>query len=90
MDTARPLPKTKARNKYILVAIDHYSKWCMAKAIADHSNKTTAKFLKDDVICKYEVPKFVLIDNGREWPTEFDVMCREYGIHHQHIAPQWL
>ncbi len=36
MDTAGPLPKTKVGNKYILVAIDHYSKWCEAKAVADH------------------------------------------------------
>jgi hypothetical protein len=26
MDTTRPLPETKSGNKYILVAIDHYSK----------------------------------------------------------------
>jgi hypothetical protein len=82
MDTTRPLPKTKLGNKYILVAIDHYSKWCKAKAIADHGAKTTAKFLEDDLICIYGVPKFALNNNGGEWATEFDVMCKDYGIHH--------
>jgi transposase-like protein len=66
MDTTCPLPKTKARNKYILVAIDHYSKWCKAKVVANHGAKTTTKFLEDDVICRYGVPKFVLTDNGGE------------------------
>jgi hypothetical protein len=69
MDTLRPLPKIKSGNKYILVAIDHYSKWCEAKTIIDHGVKTTAKFLEDDIICRYGVPKFVLIDNGGEWAT---------------------
>ncbi len=90
MDTVGPLPKTKSGNKYILVAIDHYSKWCEARVVADHGAKTTAKFLKDDVICRYGVPKFVLTDNGGEWAAEFDAMCKDYGIHHQHTAPQWL
>jgi len=90
MDITGPLPETKSGNKYILVAIDHYSKWCEAKAIVDHGAKTTAKFLEDDIIYRYGVPKFVLTDNGGEWAAEFDVMSKDYGIQHQHIAPHWL
>jgi len=90
LDTAGPLPETKLSNKYILVAIDHYSKWCEAKAVADHGAKTAARFLEDEIICRYGVPKFMLTDNGEEWATEFDVMCRDYAIQHQRIAPQWL
>jgi len=87
MDTAGPLPETKSGNKYILVAIDHYSKLCEARAVADHGARTTAKFLGDDMICKYGVPKFVLTDNGGKWAVEFDAMCKDYGIHHQHTTP---
>jgi len=89
LDTAWPLPETKSGNKYILVAIDHYSKWCEAKAVADHGAKTTARFLEDEIICRYGVPKFILTDNGGEWAAEFDVMCRDYAIQHQRTAPQW-
>jgi len=89
LDIARPLPKTKLGNKYILVAIDHYSKWCKAKAVANHGAKITTKFLEDDVICRYGVPKFVLTDNGGEQATIFDIMCKDYGIQHQHTTPQW-
>ncbi len=89
LDTLRPLPETKLRKKYIFVTIDHYSKWCEAKAVADHGVKTTSKFLENDVICIYGVPKFVFTHNGGEWATEFDVMCKDYYIQHQHTAPQW-
>ncbi len=87
LDTIGPLPKTKSGNKYILVAIDHYSKWCEAKAVVDHGVKTAARFLEDDLICKYGVPKFILTDNGGEWGAEFDIMCKDYAIQHQRIAP---
>ncbi len=89
LDTAGPLPETKSGNKYILVAIDHYSKWCEAKAVADHGAKTAAKFLEDDLICRYGVPRFVLTDNGGEWGAEFDVMCKDYAIQHERTSPQW-
>jgi hypothetical protein len=89
LDTARTLPETKTGNKYILIVVDHYSKWCEAKVVANHGAKTTTKILEDDVICRYEVPKFVLTNNGEEWGAEFDVMCKDYGIQHQHTAPQW-
>jgi len=66
LDTAGPLPETRSGNRYILVAIDHYSKWCEAKAVANHSAKTAARFLEDDIICRYGVPRFILTDNGGE------------------------
>jgi hypothetical protein len=89
LDTAGPLPETKSGNKYILVAIDHYSKWCEAKTVADHSAKTATQFLEDDLICRYGVPRFILTDNGGEWGAKFDVMCKDYAIQHQRTAPQW-
>jgi hypothetical protein len=89
LDTVGPLPETRSGNKYILVAIDHYSKWCEAKAVADHGAKTATRFLEDDLICRFGVPRFVLTDNGEEWGAEFETMCRDYAIHHQHTAPQW-
>jgi hypothetical protein len=89
LDTAGPLLETKSGNKYILMAIDHYSKWCETKAVADHGAKTVARFLEDDLICRYGVPKFILTDNGGEWCAEFDAMCKDYAIQHQRTAPQW-
>jgi len=50
LDTAGPLPETKSGNKYIMVAIDHYSKWCEAKAVVDHGAKMATRFLEDEII----------------------------------------
>ncbi len=87
IDINGPLPKTNSGNKYIFVAIDHYSKWVEAKAITNHGTKTTARYLEDEIICRFGVPKHVLTDNGGEWITKFDQLWKHYGIDHQYIAP---
>ncbi len=35
------------------------------------------------------MPKYILIDNGFKWVVEFDQLCKNYKIVHQHTAPQW-
>jgi len=65
-------PETKHSNWYVLVVINHYSKWCEVKVVMDHDAKILAKFLECEVICKFGVPKYILVDNGIEWFIEFD------------------
>ncbi len=85
----RPLLETSQGNKYILVATEHYSKWCETKAMQDHTIVTIAKFPKKNIICRYGVLKYILTDNGGEWLVEFDNLCKVYGIQHQYITLKW-
>jgi len=72
LNIAGALPKTNNGNKYIFVAIDHYSNWVETKAIINHGAKTTTRYLEDEIIYRFGVPKHVLIDNGGEWTVKFD------------------
>jgi hypothetical protein len=51
LDTTSHLLEIKNGNKYILMAIDHYSKWCEAKAKPNHIVAIVAKFIEDEIIC---------------------------------------
>ncbi len=51
LDIARPLPETSNGNKYIIVVIDHYSKWCETHLVKEHDVAITTKFLEEEVIC---------------------------------------
>ncbi len=75
LDITRPLPETKNGNRYALVAINHYSKWCKARPVKDHDVATTARFLEEKIICRFGVLRFILIDNGGEWMVKFNLMC---------------
>jgi hypothetical protein len=91
LDTTRPLPETKNGNKYALVAIDHYSKWCKIRPVKHHDVVITTRFLEKEIIYIFGVPKFIFIDNGGEWMAQFDLMCKKYGITHQSTmaSMQW-
>jgi hypothetical protein len=84
-----PLPEITNGNKYVLVAINHYFKWCEARPIKKHDAHTIVKFLEDEIICKYRVLQYILTNNGNEWMMEFAKICQNYGIKHQFITPAW-
>jgi hypothetical protein len=86
LDIARPLPKINKGNKYIHVDVNHYFKWCETKTMLDHTIVITTKFWEEEIIYRYGIPKFTLIDNGGKWFVEFHNSCKVYGIHHQYIA----
>jgi hypothetical protein len=74
-DTARPPPKMSNGNKYVLLVVDHYSKWCETCPIKEHDATTTTIFLEEKIICSFGVPKYVITNIGNEWMKEFDALC---------------
>jgi hypothetical protein len=52
---------------YILVAIDHYFKWCKTKVMVDHDTNIATRFLEHEIKCRFGVPKYILSNNGSEW-----------------------
>ncbi len=79
-----PFPETKNGNRYALVAIDHYSKWLESRPIKDHDVATATRFLEEKIICRFGLPRFILIDNGGEWMAEFDLMCKKWDYSSVH------
>jgi hypothetical protein len=55
--------------------------------VKEHITTIVARFFEEEIICKFGVPKYVLIDNGGEWTIKFDMMCNFFGITHQFITP---
>ena len=46
IDTAGPLSTTKRGNQYVLIAIDHFTKWVEALPVASHDATTVAEFFE--------------------------------------------
>ena len=64
IDYVGPLPKTKEGNKYIIVAMDYFTKWPEAKPVKEANAKETARFIYEDIICRHGSPMKILSDRG--------------------------
>ena len=82
IDIAGPFPVTKDGNKYILVAMDYFSKWPEAYAIPNQESVTVAQVLVDNLICRFGVPLEIHSDQGRNFESGvLQQICNLLGMH---------
>ena len=74
IDFVGPLPITEKGNKYIIVAIDYFTKWPEAKAVKEATAKEVSTFILEEIICRHGCPKRILSDRGSHFNNE---MIRE-------------
>ena len=50
--------------RFILVAIDYVTKWVEATSFSSVTKNVVARFIKHNLICQYDIPERLIIDNG--------------------------
>ena len=63
-------PKASNGHEYILVAIDYFTKWVEAASYFVLKAKPMARFLENNIICRYGVPQEIISDNGSHFEGE--------------------
>ncbi|XP_014522936.1 uncharacterized protein LOC106779357 [Vigna radiata var. radiata] len=66
MDIAGPLPLAKGQCKYLLVAINYFTKWIEVEALATISARKVQSFIWH-LICRFGIPQKIITDNGRKF-----------------------
>ena len=64
IDAMGPLPNTGKGKSYILTSVDYLSRWVEARAVKQITAKDVAKFVYEDICCKFGVPLELLSDQG--------------------------
>ncbi|XP_070017811.1 uncharacterized protein [Nicotiana sylvestris] len=57
-------PAASNRHWFILVAIDYFTKWVEAASYKAVTKRVIANFVKDRIICRFEVPESIITDNA--------------------------
>jgi hypothetical protein len=66
--------------KYVVVAVEYFSKWIEAKPLAIITSVTVQKFFWQNIVCCFGVPKAITVDNGIQFDAEtFKDFCDQIG-----------
>nr|GEZ10488.1 reverse transcriptase domain-containing protein [Tanacetum cinerariifolium] len=77
-----PFPSSKG-NKYILVVVDHLSKWVEAKVLPTNDARVVVKFLKT-LFSRFGTPKAIISDRGTHFcNNQFSRVMEKYGVTHR-------
>nr|GEY99907.1 reverse transcriptase domain-containing protein [Tanacetum cinerariifolium] len=81
IDFKGPFPSSRG-NKYILVAVDYWSKWVEAKALPTNDARVVVKFLKS-LFARFGTPRAIISDRGTYFfNVQFAKVMLKYGITH--------
>ena len=64
IDHISPLPTVQPAFKYIVVAVDYFTKWAEVKPLATISSKNVQNFVWEAIICRFGIPQEIVSDNG--------------------------
>ncbi|GJT36931.1 reverse transcriptase domain-containing protein [Tanacetum coccineum] len=58
-----PFPEGLEKVKFFIVAMDYFTKWIEAKAMATISGSQVKKFVLDNIVCRFSLPGEIVSDN---------------------------
>ncbi|CAL2257308.1 unnamed protein product [Prunus armeniaca] len=71
------MPEGKGQVKYTVVAVDYFTKWVEAKALATITAARIEDFVWTNICCRFGIPYAIITDNGRQFDSE---VFREFCI----------
>src|ERR1044072_2706106 len=83
IDIVRPLPTTEDGTRYIVVAMDYFSRWPEARPLK-HANATTvATFIYEEIIYRYGPPKVIQSNQGTHFVNQvIEQLTERFRIRH--------
>ncbi|CAJ2641456.1 unnamed protein product [Trifolium pratense] len=75
MDLLGPFPTAAGQNKYLIVAVDYFTKWIEAEPLAHITTFNVLRFFKRNILARFGIPQVVVTDNGTQFT---DKKVREF------------
>ncbi|VFQ98142.1 unnamed protein product [Cuscuta campestris] len=83
MDIIGAFPQAQGRKKYVMVAIDYFTKWVEAEAYATITTKQCQRFVWKNIITRFGSPRNIVTDNGPQFRNPgFTKYLEDFGATH--------
>ena len=80
--------KASNGHRFILVAIDYFTKWVEAISHSNVSRSVVVRFIKREIICQYGLPRKIITDNATNLNNKMmKEMCGDFNIQHHNSTP---
>ncbi|XP_057452759.1 uncharacterized protein LOC130744604 [Lotus japonicus] len=81
VDILGPFTPAGSQVRYVLVAVDYFTKWIEAKSMARITAEKVKRFYWRKLICRFGVPATIVSDNGTQFTSRsVKSFCSEMGI----------
>ena len=57
----------KGQRKFIIVALDYFSKYLEAEQLSTVTDKQVCQFIWRNIITRYDIPRIIITDNSRQF-----------------------
>jgi len=83
LDIVGPLPVTLQGNRYLIVAVDFFTKWVEAEPLKEANAQNIAEFIHKEIICRHAKPQEITTDRGTEFNNQLiKTLSEMYSIGH--------
>src|ERR1043166_179019 len=87
IDIIGPLELTTLGNRYIITAIDYFSRWPEAAAVPAANANEVAKFIYQEIICRHGIINTLHSDQGTAFINEtIRILCQNFKIKYHQIT----
>ena len=87
LDIMGPFPIGRHQLKFLIVAIDYFTKWVEAEPLATIIEKNIQNFVWKAVICRFRLPRVLVSNNGKQFVNlRFRQFSQELGIHNHYSS----
>ncbi|GJV14074.1 reverse transcriptase domain-containing protein [Tanacetum coccineum] len=81
IDIAGPFPEGPGKVKFLIVAMDYFTKWIEAKAVETITGNHVKKFVWHNIVCRFGLPREIISDNDKQFSDNpFKDWCDKLNI----------